>query len=452
MLLTQPTRSLSDNGDWDTARPFRLLAVDDESNILAALRRLFRTQGYELLTADSGKAALALLEQEPVDLVISDMRMPEMNGAQFLTEVKRRWPDTIRILLTGYAEISSTIEAINKAQIHRYIAKPWDEQDLLDTLRQALEVKRLQRDNATLDSQLQRRNEELSVLNASLENKVQERTLALEQAMLLVEEANEQLKKSFLTSIRVFSNLIELREGKLAGHGRRVTELSRQVGKKLGLTEAELQDLTIASLLHDVGKLGLPDGLLDKPFASLTPEERTLYIKHPIKGQTALMALDSLEQAAAIIRSHHERHDGLGYPEQLSGESIPLGARILALVNDYDGLLNGTLLPRKFTRDEAMKAIRDGSGRRYHPTVVEAFQSIEDEPVADDATEACISSMSLEIGMVLARDLLSPAGTLLLAHDYVLTQRAIDRIQQFEEVEGCRLECFVQLIPETAPS
>ncbi|QDQ29168.1 response regulator [Chitinimonas arctica] len=425
--------------------PFSLLAVDDESNILASLRRLFRPHGYRILTAGSGKEGLALLETEQIDLVISDMRMPEMDGAQFLTQVRNRWPDTVRILLTGYADISSTVEAINKAQIHRYIAKPWDENELLDTVRQSLELKGLQREKKRLDSLLEQRNNELLVLNTSLEAKVQERTAALEQAMLLVESSHEKLKKSFLTSIRIFANLIELREGKLAGHSRRVTEMSRHLGQIMGLAENAIQDLVVASLLHDIGKLGLPDVLLSKPFATLTSDERLLYVKHPIKGQQALMALDTLEEAALIIRSHHERHDGLGYPDQLNGEQIPLGARILALVNDYDGLLNGTLLPRIFTKEEAVKAIMDGSGRRYHPDVVAAFVEFNTSPPDEETpTEREISSRELSPDMVLARDLISPAGTLLLAKDYQLSQRAIDRIRRYEEVESCALKCHVK--------
>ncbi|MGE5622881.1 MAG: response regulator, partial [Bacillota bacterium] len=109
----------------------RILFVDDEQNILASLRRLFRTQGFQVMTADSAKAGLSMLETEAVDLVISDMRMPEMDGARFLEQVRRRWPDTIRILLTGYSDIQSIMDAINRGEIYRYITKPWDDNDIV---------------------------------------------------------------------------------------------------------------------------------------------------------------------------------------------------------------------------------------------------------------------------------------------------------------------------------
>lgn len=163
----------------DAAPPWRILCVDDETNILSALRRLFRQNGYQISIAGSGAEGLKVLEAEPFDLVISDMRMPEMDGAQFLERVFRLYPDTVRILLTGYADITSTISAINKGQIYRYVSKPWDDQELLTTVRQALDLKALQREKLRLEALTARQNDELKALNLSLEEKVQARTQEL---------------------------------------------------------------------------------------------------------------------------------------------------------------------------------------------------------------------------------------------------------------------------------
>src|ERR1017187_6253965 len=152
-----------------------LLFVDDEENILNSLRRLFRPLNYKIFTAISGAEALALLEHEPVDLIISDMRMPLMDGAQLLEQVRAKWPDILRILLTGYADISSTIAAINKGEIYRYIAKPWEDNDIILVVRHALERKSLEQEKRRLEQLTIRQNEELKALNASLEIKVQER-------------------------------------------------------------------------------------------------------------------------------------------------------------------------------------------------------------------------------------------------------------------------------------
>ena len=190
-----------------------LLLVDDEPAILSALRRLLRPEGYTLHLAESGHAGLELLEREKVDLVISDMRMPEMDGAQFLEQVRLRWPDITRLLLTGYADISSTIDAINRGEIYRYISKPWVDSDLMLIIRGALESARLRNENQRLLELTQRQNAELTELNASLEDKVKQRTQEIEQINDFLNLANEQLKQNFLTSIKVFSNLMEAARG-----------------------------------------------------------------------------------------------------------------------------------------------------------------------------------------------------------------------------------------------
>jgi len=190
----------------ETEAPFTLLLVDDEANILSSLRRLFRPQGYRVFTAEGGPAGLAVLEKESVDLVISDMRMPEMSGAQFLGETRKHWPEMIRILLTGYADLASTIEAINSGQIHRYLSKPWNDEEVVAVVAQALERKALERENRRLGSVVERQNEELRALNAGLEAKVEERTRE-------VAAAHEKLKAGFINAIKTFSNLMELRRG-----------------------------------------------------------------------------------------------------------------------------------------------------------------------------------------------------------------------------------------------
>ncbi len=175
-----------------------VLCVDDEVNILSALRRLLRPHGFQVILAEGGQAGLAVLESTPVDLVISDMRMPEMDGSKFLEQVRERWPDTIRLLLTGHAEVSSIIEAINRGQIYRYITKPWDDHDLVLIVKQAFERKMLETEKTKLEKQVLLQNEELKALNNDLENKVQARTQELQVA-------NGKLKKNYLNTIKVFS-------------------------------------------------------------------------------------------------------------------------------------------------------------------------------------------------------------------------------------------------------
>ena len=214
------------------ASGFTILCVDDEPNILSALRRLFRPQGYTVRVAGGGAEGLTVIDAERIDLIISDMRMPGMDGAAFLAEACKRQPDAVRLLLTGYADMESTIAAINAGHIARYISKPWNDQDVLLTVREALERRALQREKTRLEALTKAQNEELRSLNASLEQKVEARTAELRGA-------HEKLKQNFLTSIRVFSNLIELREGgTVCGHSRRVADVARKLAVKLGLKAA----------------------------------------------------------------------------------------------------------------------------------------------------------------------------------------------------------------------
>ncbi len=435
---------IPDSGGLQSSnKPATLLFVDDEPNILSALRRLFRPLGYKIHTAEGGAEGLALLEQEPVDLVISDMRMPNMDGAQFLEQVRQKWPDTMRILLTGYADVSSTIAAINKGEIYRYIAKPWDDNDITLLVKHALERKDLEQEKRRLEELTLRQNDELKELNANLEAKVQERTEEVRQTMGFLEIANKKLKESFITSIKVFANLIELREPSLAGHSRRVADHARTLAKRLNLADAEVQDVFVAGLLHDIGKIGQPDRLLVKPFAVLAGEERNLALRHPAIGQSALMGLEQLHGAAKLIRAHHERWDGMGYPDGLSGLAIPMGARILALANEYDGVQIGTLLSKRLSQSEAIAYITEGRGKRYDPQVVDVFASMMGGQGSTAVAEMAIKSPQLKAGMVLSRDLVSHEGVMLLSRDYVLNDIIIEQIRNFEHSAGRAMPIYI---------
>ena len=432
----------------ETLAPATLLFVDDEPGILSSLRRLFRPHGYRILVAESGALGLAELEKTPVDLVISDMRMPEMDGATFLKAVRQRWPDTVRILLTGYADVTSTVAAINDGEIYRYVSKPWDDTEIVNTVREALERYRLKQENLRLTALTQSQNEELKGLNASLEQKVAERTAELRQALSFVEQSHGELKKSFLTSVQVFAGLIELRSGpagsRLAGHGRRVADMARNLAQRLGLGDVEVQNIMLAGLLHDVGKMGLPDDLLGKAFNTLSQDQRALVMKHPVIGQNILIAIDKFKDAAILVRHHHESFDGNGYPDRLAGMAIPQGSRILAVVNDYDSLQIGTLVQRPLRPEEALAFIADNRGKRYDPATVDAFLKLISETRKSGPTELPLRTMHLRPGMVVSRDLPHRDGYLLLAKGSVLTGDIIGQLVKLEQSEQQTLTLYIR--------
>lgn len=424
-----------------TSRPAAILCVDDEPNILSSLRRLFRPLGYKVHIAEGGKAGLAVMQAETIDLVISDMRMPEMDGAQFLDQVRTQWPNTVRLLLTGYSDIASTINAINQGQIYRYITKPWDDSDIVLIVRQALERQALEQEKKRLEALTIAQNDELKQLNASLETKVQARTAELQAA-------NERLKSSFVTSIKVFSTLIEMRGGNLSGHSRRVADLTRKIATNLQLDAKQVQEVFVASLLHEIGKVGFADELLTTPVAMMKPAQLDAYRKHPVQAEQLLLPLTDLRPASDIICAQFERFDGTGFPDQLAGEAIPLAARILTLASDYDNMQIGTLTARQLNAEEAKIIIMHGIGKRYDPKVVEAFIEVlggttRPEAEKEQRAERSLPASELEAGMMLSRDLITPSGMLMLSADHVLDERLLHRIINFERSSGLQLIAYI---------
>ena len=417
--------------------PWTILCVDDEPNILSSLKRALRGPQYRVVTAGSGSEALALMESEPVDLIISDMRMPGMDGAQLLGQVRRRWPGTMRILLTGYADVDSTIAAINEGQIYRYVNKPWDDGELRVTVAQALERLGLEREKARLEALTHAQNEELRGFNAQLERRVQERTVEVTQA-------HDKLKRNYMTSIKVFSNLIELRGGQLMGHGRRMAESTRQLAKAMGCNGEDTQTVFVAALLHDIGLIGLSDEVLAKPVPKLTAEELATYRKHPVLGEQSLLALDDMQPVATLIRAHHERFDGQGFPDGRCGADIPLGARILAVADAYDDLLNGHLGAPGLKTAQVRTLMMHGRGSQFDPEVLDVFLHINQPSAPQPPAPLSMTTESLQPGMVLAADLISREGAVLLATDHVLTADTIRRIRLYEQREGIRIELRVR--------
>ncbi|MGV3728162.1 HD domain-containing phosphohydrolase [Hydrogenophaga sp.] len=420
-----------------------VLMVDDEPSVLSALRRVFRAQGIQTLQATSGAEGLVLLASNRVDLVVSDMRMPEMDGARFLERVKEHDRSIVRILLTGYADMSSTVAAINKGAIHRFIAKPWDDNELVLAVREALVRRGLEQKNAELTELTKRQNEQLREANQTLESRVEARTVELQQINGMLDAAYEDLNNTFVHAVNVFSSLLEMRGGQ-SGHSRRVAEISRETAKRLGMSEREVRDVYLAALVHDIGTIGFPDAMLGKAISAFTADEHQRYRRHTIDGETALMAMTQLQAVARIVRQHHERPDGKGFPDGLTGPDIVPGARIVAAASGLDDLLQGNMGQQRYSMENAKRMLLGGIDTHYDRTVIETMVQVVDDMAKAAKADVHLDVRELRPGMVLARAMVSSKGTTLLAAGHVFDERMVRQVQEFSRRESVRMSLWVQ--------
>lgn len=427
----------------------KLLLVDDEENILRSLKRVLRREPWELTTASSGDEALAAMAAEKFDLVISDARMPSMDGPTLLAEIRRKYPWCIRILLTGYADINSTVKAINDGQIYRYISKPWDDGELRLIIRQALAFQYSERRRVALEKLVRKQNKELKQLNESLQDKVSERTAELKQIADMLDLAYKELRRGYVTATEVFSSLISKRLPVNLRPNTKVITLVKAFADFIELGEEQHQNLAMAAALYNLGKLSWRDDLFEAPSDLLNKNQRLEYLNYPIAGEQLLMALEPLKETAHIIRHHQEKWNGYGAPDQLAGAQIPLESRILKLAVDFVEYQFGLILERKVARDNAIGLLKRYRERLYDPELTDSFITMLLELAPDvehtDPSILVLDTLRLKPGMVLARNHYAASGMLLLNEGKELTAFLIEKLAAFEkgEPEGHRYTLYV---------
>lgn len=429
-----------------------ILLVDDEEPILNSLRRLLRSQPYDVLLASSGEQALEIMARQPVDLVMSDARMPAMDGATLLAQVHQRHPAAARIMLTGYADPAAIIKAVNEGRIHRYISKPWNDDEMLLTLRQALEHQHSERERQRLEVLARKQNAQLKLLNLNLEKRVKARTAELQQTADMLDLAYEELKHSYVTGTEVFSMLANLRLPPAKQTNRQIIELVRYYCKAHNLDESTSRDLAMAAALYNIGKMSWPDSMVIAPADLLSHTDRDRYRDYPRQSESLLMTLDPMKDAARLILHHQEHWDGGGFPDQLKGEAIPFGARLLKLAVDFTELQRGLILERSLNSDEALLYLRKYAGRVYDPGLLEDFVQVcaavlSDITLLDPEVRMC-STRELVAGMVLARNLSAENGMLLLNAGKVLNGPLVEKLIAFETMEHGKYSVFVKVPAE----
>jgi len=417
----------------------KVLFVDDEKNILSALRRLTMDEEFETLTANSGAVGLDILaEEENIGLVVSDQRMPEMTGAEFLARARDMRPDVPRIVLTGHADVSAAIDAINKGGACRYIKKPWEDEDLLQIIRGEIDRFCLQKENQRLQQVIQAKNEELADWNKRLKGRVLEQTSEIREKNEKLYSQNSRLKKTLHGVIGALSNLIELRDKSMTRHADNVATLVRGMAEGMKLPGAEVECFCEAALLHDIGKIGIPDELLHGRVEEMAAPDAERYLRHAILGQAAIDGIIDLRPAGELIRHHHEHYDGSGYPEGRKGEAIPLGARMIAIADHADHLLGGSTSQAAVKK--AFNDIADLCRRRFDPELLPylekpLFELYGKVVYEDGKVGMIVEPGALRTGMLLAEDIYSGTGLMLLKKGTVLEESQIESIHRYNLID-----------------
>src|SRR6266700_2570100 len=333
----------------------RILIVDDEREITEILSDLLSVN-LECETAGSAEEALALVRQGEFRLVISDITMPGMSGLEMVPHLKQISPDTVVIMISGLQTVESAIEAMRLGAFD-YVMKPFDLRQVEAVVKRALEH------NELIVAKQRYENE--------LEELVQQRTAELDDALASLENA-------YRSTLKALTAALETRDAETHGHSERVVTYSLRLGREYGLDNRQLKALEFGSLLHDIGKIGVPDLILRKP-AKLTDEEWILMRQHPLHGQQILRGIEFLEGAARVVAQHHEKWDGSGYPLGLKAEEIDVCARIFSVADAFDAITSDRVYREGRSYEAAVAELDKWAGKQFDPRVVEAFHRVPKE-------------------------------------------------------------------------
>ncbi len=332
----------------------RILVVDDEEPIREVVCSMLQHASYHCEQASSGVEALAILRNgSDFQLVLSDLMMPELDGVGLLEIIKLQYKDLPVVMVTAVHDISVALAAIRNGA-YDYLLKPFEREQLLAVVRRALEAHRLRLENRTYQS--------------SLEALVDQRTMELRETIA-------ELERSYDVTLEALGDALDLKDAETEGHSKRVTAFTIQIARAIGLDPETQRILARGAFLHDIGKMAIPDAILRKP-SRLNEEEKRMMREHSYLGYRILKKIPFLAEAAEVVYAHQEHWDGNGYPRQLKGEEIPLGARIFSVADTLDAITSDRPYRPARSVDEARQEIAEWSGRQFDPEIVSAFLAI----------------------------------------------------------------------------
>jgi response regulator RpfG family c-di-GMP phosphodiesterase len=338
----------------------RVLVLDDEPAVCALLSERLTLEGYNCKTCSSGEEALAAMERESFDLVISDIRMPGMSGMEFLAEAHQRHPHSAYLMATAEDDVRVGIQAMKQGAAD-YLVKPIQLESLLASVQRALDVKRMEA--------------ELENYRRNLEEMVGARTKQLQSAMRRIELTYDE-------TLEALGAALDLRDTETAGHSERVRRYCLEMATAIGCSQDELKQISRGAYLHDIGKIGIPDSILLKE-GKLTAEEMAVMQSHVRIGYDLVCRVAFLAPAAAIVLTHQERYDGTGYPQGLMGNEIPIGSRVFAIADTLDAMTSDRPYRRALPISAARAEVQRESGRQFDPEIVRVFLSIPDQAWED---------------------------------------------------------------------
>ncbi len=316
-------------------KKYKILVVDDEPDNLALLYRTLR-QDYEVTKCLSPLEALKILDEEDFQVIISDHKMPDMDGVEFLKLSQEKSSSAIRLLVTAYSDVKILINAINYAKIFRYIKKPYMPDELLYTVQSSLEFYQLKIDNENLIF---------------------------------------DLKDLFAGTIKSITEALDAKDSYTLGKSRRVAFYATKIAQNLNLSDAEIGKIELAGLLHDIGMIGVPEDILNKT-DKLTPEEYEEIKKHVFHSIKILEDIKQLKDVIDIVKYHHEYYDGKGYPYGMKGEETPIGSRIISLADAWESLRSDRTYRKRMPEEEALKIIKEQKGIQFDPKLVDVLEYI----------------------------------------------------------------------------
>jgi len=343
----------------------RILVVDDEDPIREIVCSMLAAANYKTRQASSGLKALAILDAgEEFELMLSDLMMADLDGIGLLERTKEGYPDMPVVMVTAVHDISVALAAIRNGA-YDYLLKPFEREQLLATVRRALENRRLKMENRAYQTDLERM--------------VEARTEQLKSAMA-------DLERSYDITLEALGDALDAKDAETEGHSRRVTAFTIAIAKRIGLPRDQIAVIARGAFLHDIGKMAIPDAILNKP-GKLDPDEVVIMREHAYRGYQMLKKIPFLTEASEIVYSHQEKYDGTGYPRGLKGKEIPLGARIFAVADTLDAMINDRPYRAAQTLAAARKEIELFSGRQFDPEVVKVFLDLPENIWEDLCTD-----------------------------------------------------------------